>query len=600
MPPTTSPRRNITPEGRAAAGRIAEFRQNVNNGQTSAQARATVRQIEAGPSGMGVTSTRPNPMRVTPPDTIASTDLASNTTFQDVLNRRGELEQQAGIAQQVGQGYDALMGRIGNIQSPLTNPEDTINRLLLNRPTETQNALDTAMGNQAQGFRQFAGQYQEAGQQAREDLGVGSLQSNLAETRNRIAERTNMLRQTLRDFETNAERRGVAREFVQSEKQAVQAEAAAELADLAIIESAQLGNLQQAQQEVDRILKEKAQAFEFENMAIEQEIARLEKMDSREAETRKTQLEIALSERKRNIETALANEKEQRSYLVDAAANGADNGTLDAIRRATTPGEAALLAGPWIGRMDRMAQQANIAQGWAGVKLREQELALAREKFESESSTFGSGTITTQDGQKAVVSSDGTVTPLSEIDFSNPEHVDALPVNDLTKAVMNGYAKSKDLTPTQKAQVASELQAIGFNPNTYVVNKLNALVQTWAGLPESSRGYFEGLKFWESKTIPEVATFESQKQLLTREIARLFDVGVLSDQDVAAYKDAMPSRQDSDINVVISKTAGIAGAAAGTNPEKAGTRIRLPDGREAVVGTDGDTLLDPATGRPLE
>jgi hypothetical protein len=448
----------------------------------------------------------------------------------------------------------------------------------------------------------MSGQLDTTRQNAVEQFALPELQQNLADTRNRIAERTNQLRTTLRDFETNAERRGVARQFVDAEKQKVQADAAAELADLAIIESAQAGNVAMAQEDIDRAVNAKIQAFEFENAAIQTEIQRLEAMDTRESQARSEQLQIALGERTRNIEQAVADEKQKLTYLSEAAANGADQGTLDAIRRATNVGEAAMMAGPFIGRLDRQAQLANTAQAWAGIQLRQDELDLARERFESESSTFGSGTVTTEDGQKAVITSDGTVTPISEIDFNNPEQIDALPVGDLTKAVMNGFAKTKDLTPTQKGQVIAELQQIGFNPNTYVVNKLNSLVETWAALPEDSRGYVQGLKFWESKTRPEVATFESQKQLLTREIARLFDVGVLSDQDVAAYKDAMPSRQDSSIDVVISKTAGIAGAAAGTNPQQAGKRIRLNDGtnREAIVGADGETLLDPLTGKPLE
>lgn len=43
MPPT------ITPEGQSAKNRIAEFRQNINNGATSAQARANVQAVEAVP-----------------------------------------------------------------------------------------------------------------------------------------------------------------------------------------------------------------------------------------------------------------------------------------------------------------------------------------------------------------------------------------------------------------------------------------------------------------------------------------------------------------------------------------------------------------------
>ena len=232
--------------------------------------------------------------------------------------------------------------------------------------------------------------------------------------------------------------------------------------------------------------------------------------------------------------------------------------------------------------------------------MRQDELDLARQKFENEPNDFGTGTITIQNGEKAVVNEDGTLTPISEIDFNNPAQVDALPVGSLTKAVLQGFAKTKDFTPTQKAEIMSELQQIGFNPNTYITNKLNGLVQSWMAVPESSRGYVEGLKFWESKTNEDVAGFESQKTLLTREIARLFDVGVLSDQDVASYKDAMPSRQDSNIQVVLRKAGGISGAATGKNTENVGKYVKLPDGRTAITGLDGNTLLDPATGKPLE
>lgn len=595
MPPT------ITPAGQKAKTSIANARSMVNAGATPSDARRALRSpMATSATASQVQSTPRTGFAVPIPPSVPAEALNNNVLTRDVLAARDSREQTDMATAQLGQDYDALFGRIGNTQSPLVNPEQTINRLLLSRPTDTQTALDTTRANQAETTRGFMNQYEEAGTQAREDFGVADLQTSLADTRTRIADRTTQLRQTIRDFETNAERRGVAREFVEAEKRKVQADAAAELADLAIIESAQLGNLNEARTEIDRVLNEKMTAFEFENKAIEQEITRLEAMDTREADARKEQLSIALDERKRLIEEQLANEKSVREYMVEAASNGADTATLDAIRNAKTPGEAALMAGPWIGKIEREAKKADIAQQWAGLKLREDELALARDRFESESTIFGSGTVTTPDGQKAVITSDGTVTPISQIDFNNPEQVDALPVGDLTKAVMNGFAKTKDLTPTQKGQVISELQNIGFNPNTYVVNKLNSLVETWAALPEDSRGYVQGLKFWESKTRPEVATFESQKQLLTREIARLFDVGVLSDQDVAAYKDAMPSRQDDSIDVVISKTAGIAGAAAGTNPQNAGKRVKIGDGREAIVATDGDTLLDPKTGKPIE
>jgi hypothetical protein len=187
------------------------------------------------------------------------------------------------------------------------------------------------------------------------------------------------------------------------------------------------------------------------------------------------------------------------------------------------------------------------------------------------------------------------------VDFSDPTQVNKLNVSDLTKAVMNGYAKTKELTPTQRGEVASELNKIGFNPNTYITKKLDTLVESWSNVPEDSKGVVQGLKFWERWTKPEVANFESNRTLLTREIARLFDVGVLSDQDVKSYTDAMPSRQDQSLDVVLNKTAGIGSSATGKSAgQNVGKRVQLSDGRVGIVGADGNTILDPVTGKPLE
>ncbi len=606
----------ITQEGQRAKGRIAEFRQNINNGATPAQARATVRQIEAGPTGMAtgatpaairtnnptIASPNPSPFKIQTPETVNPATLQNAPGRTEVFARRDQLQAQTDQKNQLNTDYTNLTNRISAPLSatPFQNPQQFIEETLLRRPTESSNALNERTQTQAQGFRNLATDLQNIRQQTRDELGVVDLQANLAETRNRIAERTTQLRQNLRDFETNAQRRGVAREFVNSEKAKVQADAAAELADLAIIESAQAGNLEMAQKDIDRAVDAKIQAFQFENAAIETEIERLKTINTEEADARSEQLQIALNERTRNIEQAVADEKQKLTFLSEAAANGADQGTLEAIRKATNVGEAALMAGPFIGRLDRMKSQADVAQGWAGLKLRQDEFNLAKQKYENEANDFGTGTITMSDGQKAVVDEDGSLVPISEIDFNNPTQVDALPVGSLTKAVLQGFAKTKDFTPTQKGEIMAELQKIGFNPNTYITNKLNGLVQSWMAVPESSKGYVEGLKFWESKTNEDVAGFESQKTLLTREIARLFDVGVLSDQDVASYKDAMPSRQDADLQVVLRKAGGISGAATGKNTEGVGKYVQLPDGRTAITGLDGNTLLDPATGKPLE
>lgn len=294
--------------------------------------------------------TSPTPFKINTPDTVNPITLQNAPGRTEVFAARDQMQMQADQTNQLATDYNNLNSRIGNITpaSPFVNPENFLNGLFLRGNTYTQNALDTQGQTQADTIRGFASDYTQAGKDARTQFAIPELQTNLADTRSRIAERQVKLRETLRDFETNAERRGVAREFVDSEKAKVQADAATELADLAIIENAQLGNLNEARAEVDNILAEKKQAFEFENAAIEAEITRLEKMDTRESQARSEQLQIALQERTRNIETALANEKEIRGYIIEAASKGADQGTLAAIRNAKTPAEAVFLATPFM------------------------------------------------------------------------------------------------------------------------------------------------------------------------------------------------------------------------------------------------------------
>jgi len=197
-----------------------------------------------------------------------------------------------------------------------------------------------------------------------------------------------------------------------------------------------------------------------------------------------------------------------------------------------------------------------------------------------------------------------TTTPSGKVTNinGNPTKTDIanLPVSDLTKAVMSGYGKIKDLTPTDKSKVLTEMYQVGYNPQTYVMDKLSNLVKLWGTIPEESKGYVEGLKFWEGSTSPSVAAFNSAASVLTREIARLNDVGVLSDQDVATYTNAMPSRRDASLNVVLNKISGLQSTVVMKNAENVGKTITLKDGRTAIVSFDGETLLDPKTGEELK
>ena len=154
------------------------------------------------------------------------------------------------------------------------------------------------------------------------------------------------------------------------------------------------------------------------------------------------------------------------------------------------------------------------------------------------------------------ISTESTGT-FGEFDINSLEDIRNAPVSDLTKAVMAGTLKAKDLTPTDKATVGTELFRIGFNPHTYISKKLEGLAQLYDQMPDSAKGVIQGYIPLAGSISSRVAEFESARQILTREVARLNDVGVLSDQDVASYAAAMPARTDANREVVDAKIRGI-------------------------------------------
>lgn len=465
-------------------------------------------------------SPRPSTFKVETPSTIPSRAVSSGSTYNDVLARRNEMEQEQVFNQQLDGEFDALEGRINQDPTPFSDPDTFLNRLLLNQPTDTQTELDQARLDQADRTRQFSEDIQDARDVAREDYDVTGLQDALSNTRNQIAERQVRLREDLRRLETNPEGRGVAREFVQAERQKIKADAAAELADLAIIESAQTGNLQLALDQVNDLISEKARAYEFENQAIEQEIARLDAMDTRESNRRSEKLQIALQERNRQIEQSLSNEKEIRNYLVQAGAEGADQQTLAAIRNAATPNEAALLASPWIGRTDRLLLNAQIKEIQNSIneklleKYESEDKARMARNTQAEKAEIVIGKVSEALGQVSGVST-GFIGGTSEI-------IPATPAYNLSKTIDTIQANlgfdtlqaMRDASPTGGALGQVSEREIGLLQSTVasleVGQSKEQLQQNLNQITEHYKNWLEtvGLHLAPDGTVVEIVTNE--------------------------------------------------------------------------------------------
>lgn len=160
------------------------------------------------------------------------------------------------------------------------------------------------------------------------------------------------------------------------------------------------------------------------------------------------------------------------------------------------------------------------------------------------------GSIPTGGGIPGVNSSTG-----QKYSYETAADIANLPVSILTKSVISGYGDVKSLTPTDKSLVQQELYLIGFNPYEQINRKLDSLLKAYEEVGSSTKGILQG--YAPSRFSASAAKFESQKQLLTREVARLRDVGVLSDQDVASYTAAMPARTDRNYEVASAKVEGV-------------------------------------------
>lgn len=192
--------------------------------------------------------------------------------------------------------------------------------------------------------------------------------------------------------------------------------------------------------------------------------------------------------------------------------------------------------------LDRRSAEANIAQSYASVAYTQAQTR----KLSQEVTDGGGNAITFTD--------------------LNGKQKEAQ-VSQLTKSVMMGLGSLKDLTPTDKSKVLSEFARIGYNPKQQLAGRMFELLKLWKEIPDQYKGLMAG-SIYSTAGIgaslnPYIAKFESARTPLTREIARLYDVGVLSDQDVADYKSAMPSLRDTSYSVAEAKLKGL-GTAMGT------------------------------------
>ena len=324
---------------------------------------------------LGQTYFEPNKPPVSPkttlplPNTFPAPSLASGLDRADVLAKRNNLQGQIDQTNGVNTQLSAMQEGVGGIgANPLKNPDKFLMQFVQGGfgQTQAEQQQQGILGGIADQTRSFFGGRGEQRDAVYNQFGVNNARQELGNTRKRIADRQVKMREELRKYDSAG--RGIARVFSEDQRQKLVNDATTELADLSIIENAQNGNLNTAIQMANDVIDAQYEDFKGQIDAYKADLAALEPTLNKEQQQQALQIKMALDERSRLLEEEAANEKEKRTVMAQAAAEGADNDTLEAIRTSKNVGEAYLHAGPWLGRQDRMNSAANRANIYSQIQ----------------------------------------------------------------------------------------------------------------------------------------------------------------------------------------------------------------------------------------
>ena len=286
---------------------------------------------------------------------ISSNALTKPVTPTDVMAKRGQMQYTADTTAKI-QGMAMGTNPVITPSKTISNAESAALKFLNGeRPPETaaQTQEKSILGGIRDKTKEFFGGREKQIEDAYKDSGVADARTSLAETQARKAERQVQLRNDLKALETTSAERGVAREFAVDRRNQINSDAYFDLANISIVESAQMGNLEQARTDAKELIDQQYNSYEA---YIVQQQAELDYLKPTLTAEQKQQADIAqfnLDQYKQQLQDAKDEQSAKYDYLAEAAKNGAPNSVTEAIRKATTRDEAARLAAPYIGALDR-------------------------------------------------------------------------------------------------------------------------------------------------------------------------------------------------------------------------------------------------------
>ena len=494
-------------------------------------------------TSMGISPTLAAPkLNVDIPNVIPSTALSGGQTLEDLYTQRDNLQASADVQKGINEQITGLQGRIGAKASPIyANTDEMINRLLLNRvPTSTEQARNTLASTASQNRRDYTTEFSTAREQLGQAYNLPTLQENLGKTREQYAAREVKMNEDLKRVEENALYRGVDRAFAEAEKNKIKSQALEDLANLATIEKAQSGNVAEAKDDINTIIDDKKEAFKLENDAIQADIDYLNTLVGEDNQRQAQQLLFALNERKAAQEKILADEKEIKGYMADAAANGADQGTIQAIMNATSPEEALRFASPFIGKYDRLQAQASLANTYNQIASRELNDKLARLEA-GDTSVAAELNITLPDGTQPnsdLIAYAQQYAATGKIPSGMPKDISfgavAEYAKDLPKPTGTLVNANTGVTDTSLGQAEKDDMVRLYNI-TEMVGKLKALDEArMSGVIPGVLGKVSGSE--------AQAAYLAQRKAIVDELARMQTGAALSDYEQAFYNDYLPGR----------------------------------------------------------
>lgn len=287
------------------------------------------------------------------PKVIPSDVLNSDTTFTDVFNQRNVLQEQ----ESQKKGIKDLQENGVGTPSVFDDPEGNILSFLYG--DKQPSALEQEVAGIRSGITRTIGgisdELDTTRSRAQREVGLSDAEKAVALTNEKIAQRQARFRREIRDFDVNAQTRGTSRAFQTDERQRIEADATAEIADLYIIQNAQQGNLDSARSYIDTAVNNRYRSIELQLAKQQADLA--ERIPLLEAEEKKEalKLQLALEERSRNLAIEREEAKEKRNLMITVAQNGGGDAAQRAVLNAGSLDDAIVAASPYIGLLERQA-----------------------------------------------------------------------------------------------------------------------------------------------------------------------------------------------------------------------------------------------------